>query len=294
LSALGVKPARAASSGGFWSVETGPHVSWRDVIQIRIHAHLSLAACRRAYGNMENNYARQVSNLLSPHRLLLSLIILLAFCGICLCIKAESIYVPDIILWVDARTPQSGRVSLTYSKAIPRTQVEADLEKILKETAWVATNVSISDGASTNVGEPPMTTLEFSTTSAVLDVNGLPPIEPIVIALKEYKSIEILYMVPPQAKLLAPKRFENKHIKLAIERGKNFYRYRVDIKRSDFDVLKLPIRMPGQVEPETSVRKHFYLLLPLAVILALLIGVTTFLIATSIARSRGRDRDWRS
>lgn len=211
-----------------------------------------------------------------------------------MCDKAESIYVPDIILWVDARIPHSGWVSLTYSKAIPKTQAEADLKKILKETAWVATNVSISDGSATNVGEPPMTTLEFSTTSAVLDANGVPRIEPIVVALKEYKRIEILYMVPPQAKLLLPERFENKHVKIAIERGKNFYRCRVDIKRSDFDVLKLPTNMSGQVEPETSVRKHFYLLLPLAVILALLIGVTTFLIASSIARSRGRDRDWRS
>jgi len=264
-------------------------------MQTRIHAHFSLAACRRAYGNMENSYARRVSNLLSSRRLLLLLlIVLLASCGMCLCDKAESIYVPDIILWVDARIPHSGWVSLTYSKVIPKTQVEADLEKILKETAWVATNVSISDGAATNVGEPPMTTLEFSTTSAILDAYGVPLIEPIVIALKEYKRIEILYMVPPQAKLPTPERFENKHVKIAIERGKNFYRYRVDIKRSDFDVLKLPTHIPGRVEPGASVRKHLYLLLPLAVMLALLVGVTTFLIASSIARSRGRDRDWRS
>lgn len=243
---------------------------------------------------MENNCAGRVSNLLSPPCLLLSLVILLASCIMGLCDKDQSIHVPEIIVWVDARAMRSGWVSLTYAKAVPRTQVETDLQKILKHTAWIATNVNISDAGATDLGEPPMTSLEFSTTSALFDANGVPLIEPIVIALKAYKRIEILYILPSQPKLLTPERFENKHIKITLEHGKNFYRYSVAIKRSDFDVLKLPTSMPEQVQQETSVRKHLYLLLPLAVILALLIGVTTFLVTSSIARSKERNCDRRS
>lgn len=231
----------------------------------------------------------RVGNLFSVVCLLLSLIVFFASCGTCLCDRVESIHVPDILVWIDTRVPQSTWVSLTYSKAISKTQVEADLQKILKETGWVAANVTISDGETANVGEPPMTTVEFSTVSSVVNENGVLAIEPIVIALRGYKRFEILYIVPPHASFLTPDRFENKYVKIALERGKNSYRYTVDIKNPGFDVLKLPSSMPKQVEQQTAVRKRLYLLLPLAIILALLVGVTTFLIASSVARSRGHD-----
>ena len=198
---------------------------------------------------------------------------------------------PDVLVWIDMRATGPSRISLTYAKLVPKNEVEAELALILRETGWTAFDINYSIPSNNSTNEPPMTTVEFSTPSAVNLNTGILLVAPIVKALKKYKRIEVLYLTPPDFTFVGPKNFENKYVKIDLIQGNNPYRYLVNIKNPRFHTLEIPA-----VTPEENAKgdKAKLLLIILAVITALLTGFVTFLLASSVTRRKASNTDRRS
>lgn len=152
--------------------------------------------------------------------------------------------IPDLVMivWV---TEQMDRVSFTYNKAVKRDAVEIRLGNLLRETAWTANDIHIedlkmADGATT-------TTVEFTTLGTVNLQSGGFPLAPIIKTFKDLKYLEIQFMVSMPFNFRGLRHFENKHVKIALNRGTNVYGYSIFIKDPNFKTLDLPL-----VQPETT------------------------------------------
>jgi len=146
--------------------------------------------------------------------------------------------IPDLVMivWV---TEQMDRVSFSYDKAMKRDAVEVHLGNLLRETAWTANNIRVedqkmADGATT-------TTIEFTTLGTVNLQSGGFPLEPIIKAFKDLKYLEIQFLVSMPFNFRGLRHFENKHVKIALNRGTNVYGYSVFINDSNFKTLDLPL-----------------------------------------------------
>ena len=148
--------------------------------------------------------------------------------------KSPPLAMPDVLVWISSVNPASTYVSVTFPKVIPQTQAEVLLAGILKETGWTANNINItSDKPSDNDGNP-MTSIEFMFSQSAIYSDGSLPIEPLVKALKEMKSMQILVMTYPGFKYTGTGGFENRYVKLSLVTGQNSYNFNIDIKDSNF------------------------------------------------------------
>ena len=146
---------------------------------------------------------------------------------------------PDVLIFVDARKVGANAVSITYPKVVTRTQAEAALSNLLRETGWSAASVNITDGSIMKSGEFPMTAVEFNTPSAI-QADGVITIEPIVRAFRNTTNIQVQYLTSPTVYVSSLGSFENKYVKITLNRGINAYRYSIRIKDSGFEDLGLP------------------------------------------------------
>ena len=147
--------------------------------------------------------------------------------------------VPDVLIWIDARNAGASAVSITYPKVVPKAQAEADLANLLRETGWGAASVNITEGSVMKTGEFPMTSVEFMTPSVVQN-DGILPVEPMARAFRNVKNIEVQYLTPATFYFRGWGNFENKYVKITLNRGNNSYRYSIRIKDAGFKSLGLP------------------------------------------------------
>lgn len=193
--------------------------------------------------------------------------------------------IPDLVMivWV---TEQMDRVSFTYAKTMKRDNVEAHLGNLLRETAWTANNLHIEDlkmgdGSAT-------TTVEFSTLGTVNLQSGGFPLEPIIKAFKDLGYLEIQFMVSMPFDFRGLRHFENKHVKIVLNRGTNVYGYSVFIKDPNFKTLDLPlVQLGNTAAPKSADAKHSNLLgLALIVLLGLLAAMLVYFLTKRAAGSR--------
>ena len=198
---------------------------------------------------------------------------------------------PDILVWIDARTPGMHWVSLTYPKTVPRSQAQEHLDRLLQETGWSVTNVNISDDSVMASGENPMTSVEFATPAAIQPGSGVLDIEPIVKALRDLQNIQVQYLVSPSFKLRGPGDYENKYVKIALIPGSNAYRYTVQVKDAGFSTLDIPM-LPDQNHPPAVSGRPWPTIRILLVLLALATGLLVYFTTTNFA-NKGRQRPGR-
>jgi len=202
--------------------------------------------------------------------------------------------IPDVLVWVDARNQEGHLVSITYAKVIPRDQAENQLSQLLSETGWSAANVDISDESLSASGESPMTSIAFMTPKAIELDSGTLPIEPIVKPLRNLKVIRIIYLAPSGFRFRGLEDYENKYVKISLERGTNTYEYTVTVKNAHFDTLGLPLTGVKQIPTEARRSRPGTLALSLVIALALLTGVLTYLVTRRVARPDAGNRNRRS
>jgi len=201
---------------------------------------------------------------------------------------------PDVLVWVDARNPGGHWVSLTYPKVVPKSQAEDHLGRLLQETGWAASNITISDGSVMKSGDNPMTSAEFVTPSVLQPDAGHLPIEPIIKALKDLKNIEIQYLVSPTFQFTGLSDYENRYVKIGLERGNNTYRYIVLVKSSNFESLDLPASDAPEQPAGDSGRSSRQAVRVLVIMLALVTAALAFVITAKFTRKGGRGTGRRS
>ena len=194
---------------------------------------------------------------------------------------------PDVLLFVDTRNPSKNAVSITYPKVVTRAQAEADLSRLLQETGWSAASVSITEGSILKSGEFPMTSVEFYTPAATTD--GVIPIEPIIKAFGNAKDIQVQYLMSADFYFRGWGNFENKWVKITLNRGNNAYRYSIHVKDSRFKNLGLPT-LGTQADPgNTTVpgKSSNTLITVVLIVMLALMAATLAYIFTSRYTHRG-------
>ncbi|MDI6827045.1 MAG: hypothetical protein QME62_01020 [Armatimonadota bacterium] len=187
---------------------------------------------------------------------------------------------PDVLIFIQLTGTNMDFVSFTYPKVVPQNQAMAHLSRVSLETGWQTLDLRITNNSLLKSGSNPMTSVEFTTPQAVrLDLGGF-PIEPLIKAFKDLKHIEIVYVTPQNFAFQGLKNFENKYVKITLQRGTNTYRYQITIKDSGFETLGLPFLQPEVPNtPKTEVateHKSRTMAVVLIIIIALIAGVLTY------------------
>lgn len=199
---------------------------------------------------------------------------------------------PDVLIWVDARTVGACAVSITYPKVISKAQAEADLARLLQETGWGAASVNVTEGSIMKSGEFPMTSVEFMT-PAVTQSLGVLPIEPIVKAFRNMRKIEVQYLTLPTFYFSGYGDFENKYVKITLNRGNNSYRYSIQVKDAEFNDLGLPKPAAQGTPGDTAVEHRPSITLVvtiLIVMLALMTAILAYILTARYTRPGGQVR----
>jgi hypothetical protein len=193
---------------------------------------------------------------------------------------------PDVLIWIDARNPAQSWVAITYPKVVPKVTAETHLANLLKYTGWAAANLKISHGSIAKTGENPMTSAEFSTPAAIQPQTGYLPIEPIILAFRDLNLVEVQYLTPATFVFRGLGDFENKHVRIKLNRGSNTYRYSISLKTHDFERLDLPgPQVPG--EPKESADRGLRLTIEILVVaLALTMAALAFIISARFVQKR--------
>ena len=89
-------------------------------------------------------------------------------------------------------------------------------------------------------GLAPTTSFDLQTTPVVNVAAGTLPLEPFIVALKRFPSIEVQYLLMSPMVFAGLKDFENKYVKITMNQSTNSYVYRIRVKDSHFDRLGLP------------------------------------------------------
>jgi len=191
---------------------------------------------------------------------------------------------PDVLIWIDARNPARSWVSITYPKVVTKLTAETHLASLLKNTGWTAADLKITSGSLMQSGENPMTSVDFSTPVTIQPQTGYLPIEPIIIAFRDLNAVEIQYIVPATFVFRGVGDFENKHVRIKLNRGSNTYRYSISLKTHDFERLDLPgPRIPGA--PRESADRGLRLTIGILVMaLALTMAALGFIIAARLVQ----------
>ena len=193
--------------------------------------------------------------------------------------------VPDMLMLVLVME-QMDNVSFTYREVVKRAKAEEHLGNLLRETAWTANNLRIEDLNMADGGAT--TTVEFSTLGTVNLQSGGFPLEPIIKAFKDLGYLEIQFMVSMPFDFRGLRHFENKHVKIVLNRGTNVYGYSVFIKDPNFKALGLPlVQLGNTAAPKSADAKRSNLLgLALIVLLGLLAAMLVYFLTKRAAGSR--------
>ncbi|MHB1458293.1 MAG: hypothetical protein ACYC0V_15390 [Armatimonadota bacterium] len=189
-----------------------------------------------------------------------------------------SLTMPDALIWISSTNPTSTYVSVTFPKVIAQTQAQTILANILKETGWTAYNIAINSDKPTDNSGNPMTSIEFMLNQSAVYQDGSLPIEPLLKALKEMKSIQILVMTSPGFAYNGVKSFENRYIKLNLMMGQNTYNFNINVKDSNFRDPGFPKTITDTENQQVIRPDRGWGSIALIFILAIVIATAVFLL----------------
>lgn len=190
--------------------------------------------------------------------------------------KTPPLAMPDVLVWIASTNPAATFVSVTFPKVVAQTQAEQILANILKETGWTGYNISINTDKPSDSGGNPMTSIEFALNQSAVYPDGSLPIEPLVKALKNIKSIQILVMTYPGFKYAGVKSFENKYIKLILAERQDSYDFNINVKNSSFQDPGFPKNQQNTESDQASKPNIRWGSITIIIVLAISIAAAVF------------------
>jgi hypothetical protein len=164
--------------------------------------------------------------------------------------------------------------ALTYHGEMPLAEAQEDLNEIARLTGWKMYDAELS---TSKVDNSMMTSVAFAATNAIPPQTGGLPVEPLIIALKRLKSLELVFVMQPDFKFHGLRDYDDRYVRIRLRNSGQTYSYNVDIKRDDFTKLGLPVI----VEPEAAVpqtpKQSNRMIWP--ILISLSIGTSVWLIA---------------
>ena len=173
-----------------------------------------------------------------------------------------------------------------YTTVVPLATAQADLDEIGRLGKW---RVSNAKGETKSSGGPhpvPTTSITWQAQGVLGYANGTLPLEPFVTALKRFKFVEIVYIVPANFQFHGLREFENGFVTVRLTQGGNSYRYRVVVKDNGFDKLDLPLTQPAKLKPEEKQGMSAAARVGLALGIGIPAAIMVYLIALHFSKRR--------
>ncbi len=154
---------------------------------------------------------------------------------------------PEVIVLILSGMGDSDQVSISYSRVIPTSEADKDIEAIKRVSFWTIRNPKVSTKTTGTPGGKPTTSAQFVTLPIANVREGTIPLEPFITALKRFKTMQVIYLIPGKFVFRGLKDFENDYVKIDLRQSGGSYTYKVTVKNPGFDRLGLPLKMERPV-----------------------------------------------
>lgn len=137
----------------------------------------------------------------------------------------------------------SDNIVLTYGVPVSEAQVQQDISAISQETGWMIDNIQIT--TSQDSAHPELGTLygaQVSTSSAINRASGRLPIKELVMALKSYRDLLLVFDVPGPFTYSGNQKYSDRSIDITMEpqtAGSYTYAFEVQVKDPTFSSSKM-------------------------------------------------------
>ena len=195
---------------------------------------------------------------------------------------------PDVLVLVMGGMGSNDLVSISYNSVVELPKTQADLDAAAAVGAW---QVKDAKGETKSSGGPKpvlTTSISFAARGIIGYGDGSLRIEPFVTALKRFRNIQIIYLVPQTFQFRGLKDFENRYVSVKLIPKTSSYEYRIVVKDAGFEKLSLPLVQPVKPRAEEPKGMPLGTRVAVAVLLALLGAVAVYLLTTYLSRRRAR------
>ena len=141
---------------------------------------------------------------------------------------------PKALLLIQALDASgAANIALTYPRVTPPEEVQVDLNELSRRASWLISDPQISTNPSTTADRPSMTSVDFSVANAVPQGTGALPVEPLIIGLRRFPSISIVFVMRPDFRFRGLRDFGNKYVGIRFRPTGQTYTYEVEVKDSN-------------------------------------------------------------
>lgn len=200
---------------------------------------------------------------------------------------AEAKWTPQVLVLVMGGMGASEQAFIGYDSVVPLPKAQADLDRVAALGRWTVFDAKGETKSSGGPKPKQTTSIGFRAKGMIDYAAGTLPIEPFIDSLKRFRYIEIDFIAPSSFTFKGLEDFENRFVKIDLDKQGNSYRYRVVIKDAGFSKLDLPLVQPVKPKPAEDSSRGRNVLLALA--LALAVGVVVYLAALYLTKRGNRD-----
>lgn len=181
----------------------------------------------------------------------------------------------DVMILIMPGAQGLDSVSISYPKLVSKATADADFKGLISTTGWSAVGETITNEGSGKGPQRPMTSVEFMAQHATDITSGVLKIEPIILAFKNLKNIQIIYFMPSSFQFHGLETYDSDKVKIDLSHNGDAYQYAVRIKRSDFEALNLPLE--GKRPEQTPIKRssNTAVIFIIAIIAAILVYIVT-------------------
>lgn len=198
--------------------------------------------------------------------------------------RSDTAALPEVIVLVLSGVGPFDQVAVNYDTVVSQRQTEEDIREIKRISGWPVRNLEIVTHKDSTPGSKPVTSSRFEVPPIANKAEGTLPLEPFISALRRFRSIQVIYLIPGEFNFHGLKDFENDYVKIKLRQREGAYTYQVQVKNPEFDNLNLPLKEERSAEMQkTNISVAARLMIVLMV--AVVGGVLVYLIASRFSRS---------
>jgi hypothetical protein len=187
---------------------------------------------------------------------------------------------PDVLVLVQSGFSYKDTISISYSGSVSDAQVRKDIESLIKSAGWAMSQAQVSTEDTNAPDSRASTSVTFQTNQMVSPSLGMYPLEPFLLALKRYHTIQVTYFLRERIDFRGLRDYDNQYVSVKYQSPAT---YTVTIKRRDFDRLNLPLTPVKK--PIAAKEAKGSGMTGLIVILAVLCGIIAYCIAALYSKS---------
>lgn len=190
---------------------------------------------------------------------------------------------PDVLVLVMGLGAYD-QCAINYTTVVPLKTAQADLDAIAALGKWRVSDARSETKSSGGPNPKPTTSITWRAERVIGYSDGTLPLEPFVTALKRFKLIRVLYILPASFQFRGLRQFSNDYVDILFSPNENCYN--VVVKNNHFSRLNLPLTQPQEPNPQQSRSMPIGWRIALALGIGIPAAVMAYLIALYFSRRR--------